>query len=127
MLKVELQKAYDKLKRGHNTLTILHDAAVRLAHAYKGELAEERDRYVKLHEEYVAVEESEHAIRCIRLPYVELENEKLKDQVSRLLKKTREVDIAYKDLASAFQTFIQRTQTEDFIWRMRDPKVPRDD
>ena len=118
MLKAKLQVEYDKLLKTYEGLDRAADLMILSNKELRAELVEVKGRNV-------ALEESEHAIRCVRLPHVELENEQLKDQVSKLLKRVRRDDIAYKDLASTFQTFVQRTQSEEYIWSMRDPKEPR--
>lgn len=120
MLKAELQKEYRCLVKDSRELR------EQLEHC-RNKFVYEREVTKGLRAALDDMTESEHALRCVRMPHLELENETLKDQVSRLLKRVRRDDISYKDLAATFQIFIQRTQTEDFIWGMRDPKVPRDD
>lgn len=120
MLKAELQKAYDEQK--------VHLATCRASLAEVREDLDEAKRSIdKLQMKYTMVEENCHAMRTIRMPHLELENETLKQQVSRLLSRVRQDDLAYKALAGVFKTHIQKVQSADFIWNMRDPSEKRDD
>lgn len=118
MTKADLEKAHKQLKAEHEKLqksyakqTKNHQTSVVQLVAAEGEVIKLKNDISVLRDELEAVKDSEHAMRCVRLPYLDSEVERLtklsKDYYDIILEwrmKYLRLIRAYGDLAASLTT-----------------------
>lgn len=115
MLKAELQKLHDKLAKAYQKecqrATLLEAAndklEIDLSEAQKS-IAKLQVEIGNLRDKNELLAEAEHAIRCVRLPHVELENEHLEKQANSFANECLRMKTQYRDLLRAFRDAISQ-------------------